>query len=292
MFDIDQESYVSFRDIISERTNRVVIWAGSGLSMPANLPSWKELHNELCISLEHKASIIEEEYEKERLLVRLKKAREAQNYWLAFPILKEALGQATYQSKIRESFNKADRCSIPENYGLLWRLPLDGILNLNLDRLATRAHSEIKPGKALHEFVGKQAAEFVHVLKGSTPFIVNVHGTIADESSWVFTDKELESLLKDAGYLQFINSCMCTKTILFVGITADDIAVKKHFDKLSEGDIKFGEHYWITDRSDADTYAWAEDMGVRIINYNVDENDHGELNEFFDDLLSYFPQDT
>ena len=41
MFDDKQESYLSFRDIISERTKRVVVWAGTGLSKPAKLPSWR-----------------------------------------------------------------------------------------------------------------------------------------------------------------------------------------------------------------------------------------------------------
>jgi len=292
MFDNKQESYLSFRDIISERTKRVVVWAGAGLSKPAKLPSWPELLDGLCDSLERKAASIEEDFEQKRLYADLAAIGEYRNIWLAFQKLRSALGGTTYRSKIRELFCEADRCSVPNNYKLLWKLPLDGILNLNLDRLATRAHSEIKQGKSLlHEFSGKKAKDFVHVLKSTTPFIANLHGTVADEDSWVFTHDELNELLKNPGYLQFINSCVCTRTILFVGITADDIAVKQHLDKLKEGNIDFGEHYWITDRSDRETYAWAEDIGIRIINYNVEGGDYGELDEFFDNLLAYIPKD-
>ena len=91
----------------------------------------------------------------------------------------------------------------------------------------------------LNEFPGKKAKDFVHILKGTTPFIANLHGTVADGDSWVFTHDELNTLLKNPGYLQFINSCVCTRTILFVGITADDIAVKQHFDQLKEEDIDY-----------------------------------------------------
>jgi eukaryotic-like serine/threonine-protein kinase len=292
MFDDKQESYLSFRDIISERTKRVVVWAGAGLSKPANLPSWPELRDGLCDSLERKAASIEEDFEQKRLYADLAAIDEYPNIWLAFQKLRSALGGTTYRSKIRELFCEADRCSVPNNYKLLWKLPLDGILNLNLDRLATRAHSEIVQGKTiLNEFSGKQAKDFVHVLKSTTPFIANLHGTVADEDSWVFTYEELNTLLKNPGYLQFINSCVCARTILFVGITADDIAVKQHLDKLKDENIDFGEHYWITDRSDRETYAWAEEIGIRIINYNVEGSNHSELNEFLDNLLAYIPQD-
>ena len=198
MFDVNQESYLSFRDIISERTKRVVVWAGAGLSKPANLPSWPELRDGLCDSLKKKAAKVEEDYERESLLAKLEGIKKDDNYWLAFQRLRAALGSTTYRSKIRELFCEANRCSVPNNYKLLWKLPLDGILNLNLDRLASRAHSEINKGKILmHEFSGKEAKDFIHILRGTTPFIANLHGTVANEESWVFTHEELNSLLKD-----------------------------------------------------------------------------------------------
>ncbi len=42
-FDTTQSPYIALRDIIAERTNGVVFWAGSGLSAEAELPTWAEL---------------------------------------------------------------------------------------------------------------------------------------------------------------------------------------------------------------------------------------------------------
>ena len=56
MFNVEQDLYKSLWNIISERTNRIVAWVGSGLSRSAGLPSWSELHDRLCDVLEGKAS--------------------------------------------------------------------------------------------------------------------------------------------------------------------------------------------------------------------------------------------
>ena len=139
----------------------VVVWAGAGLSKPANLPSWPKLLDGLCESLEEKAAKVEEEYEQKRLYADLTAVGTYRNNWLAFQRLRVALGPTTYRSTIRTLFCDASRCLVPNNYKLLWKLPLDGILNLNLDRLASRAHSEIVQGKTiLNEFSGPNIFSF------------------------------------------------------------------------------------------------------------------------------------
>jgi serine/threonine protein kinase len=261
------------------------------LSRPAGLPSWTTLRDALCATAEKTATSFNELCERQSLLGKVKRAKENQDLWVAFEILKEAIGLASYRATIREEFLQADRCPIPETYGLLWRLPLDGILNLNLDRLATRAHSESFGGRSLHEFTGKQAGDHMHILRARTPFVVNLHGIVADESSWVLTNGERRHLFRDLGYLNFVQACICTKTILFVGIGPDDVAVKAHLEKLQEQHCDFGSHYWITDRADVATRQWAESTGVRSIYYSSNGDNHSELGEFCSDLLRFIACD-
>jgi serine/threonine protein kinase len=270
----------------------MVIWMGSGLSREANMPSWAGLRDTLCIALEDAATHLEQYHERLSALDKAKRARQASDYWVAFEILKDAMGQTSYRSTTREAFVQADRCTIPEMYKLLWKLPVDGILNLNLDRLATRAHSETFGGRPVNEFCGRQANDHMHVLKSMVPFIVNLHGVVNDERSWILTNSEIKSLFRDMGYLSFIQSCILTKTVLFIGISPDDKAVNAHLDRLKAENIDFGSHYWVTNRADTATRNWAEAAGVRIIYYSADGDDHSELAQFCDDLIRFMPSDT
>ena len=111
MFDTEQEGYKLFRDIVRERTNRILVWIGSGLSQPAGVPSWSGLRNSLCIELENKAkSIVEEASGRERLLNVAKKAKQESNMWIAFEMLKRKLGEASFPSSIRAQFKDVDTC--------------------------------------------------------------------------------------------------------------------------------------------------------------------------------------
>lgn len=291
MYDFEQAAHKSLRNIVAERTNRIVVWVGSGLSREGGLPTWCELRQRLCSVAKKDAQELANEQDKRSLLSQLKHAEQMQDYWVSFEMLKELMGRTSYCAAIREAFIAADRCSIPETYELLWHLPLDGVLNLNLDRLATRAHSEKFGGRLVTEFTGRQAGEHMHVLKGSTPFIVNLHGIVADESSWVLTQSELTALFKNMGYLEFIRSCINVKTLLFIGISPDDKAVGEHLDILKREGVDFGAHYWITDRRDRPTRQWAERAGLRTIYYSAEDGSHNELKAFCADLRRFVPQE-
>ncbi|HEO66250.1 MAG TPA: hypothetical protein ENI73_10345, partial [Spirochaetes bacterium] len=268
----------------------IVAWVGSGLSRPAGLPSWSELRDRLCDVLEGKERELDGNGEKKQIAV-AKVARQKKDLWAAFTILQRELGAATYCSTIREALVRAVKCPIPENYKLLWKLPLSGIFNLNLDRLATRAHGAVFPGRNVTEFNGKDAGQFAYILKGAAPFIVNLHGTAEDKASWVFTNDELKKLFRNQSYWKFVQACLIVKTILFIGISADDLAVRSHFEALKNEKIDFGEHYWLTDRTDKETDKWAEGAGVRIIAYHSGEDRHQEMEEFFEEIFRYTPEE-
>lgn len=289
MFNDKQPGYQRLSSIIAERTNRIVVWLGSGLSIPAGLPSWAELKKILCTTLINKGSAAgpkeEEEAEKQANMIC------AENNWIAFQRLKKQLGHTTYRAAVREAFKTAETCAIPENYSSILALPVTGILSLNLDKLATRAYTNKNPGKSIVEFGGFKAGEHLHVLQGAAPFIVNLHGTLSDESSWVLAHGELQALLTHEGYSTFIRTCLCSKTIVFVGISPDDTAVGGHLDHLSGADIDFGDHFWITDRTDTETEAWAERTQLQLIRYRNQDNDHSELKEILTSLGNYQPKE-
>ena len=290
--DRSQPAYLSFRSLAAERTNPIVAWIGSGLSVPAGLPTWPRLRTALLEAARHKVdSFRQDSQEQQRLQSRIERAEKTPDYWLAFDMLHRLLGQTTYREAIRAALSPAMTASIPPTYIDLWRLRLGGLINLNLDRLATRAFTRMHPGVAPIEFNGSQTASWLHALKTPHPFIVNMHGIAEDVSSWVLTKEELTSLFETPGYDEFIVSCLSTRTVLFVGISADDIAVGGHLERIANRNIDTGTHYWLTDRTDVATDKWAERVGISVIRYDAPGNDHSAVAEFFADILSFLPAD-
>jgi eukaryotic-like serine/threonine-protein kinase len=287
-----QDNYAHFRDIVAERTNPIVVWVGSGLSAPAGIPTWNTLRKSLCDTLLNKAKTFAEP-DAEALRSAHSQAWYEKNLWVAFKILREALGRTTYAHAVREQLKKGVTAKIPDAYEAVWDLRPAGILNLNLDRLASRAYAELHPKKQLYEFNGADAGDHAYVLRSTViPFVANLHGVLDSENSWVFTYDDLKTLSRNSGYRHFIHACALARTILFVGISADDGAAGGHLERLHELGTISGPHFWITDRLDKVTDDWAEKSGIKVIRYANEDSSHSELLQLLKALPKYKPQDT
>ena len=292
VFDTSQEAYKELRNIIVERTGGIVFWTGSGLSAQAGLPTWVGLKDELLNALYQKIESSDSPESRERDQRAAHQIEQDQNNWRAFERLKTSLGQTTYRARIRSILNPSSSMDPPPVYEKIWRLKPHGVLTLNIDRLATKAYQDTGATKTLlTEFVGNQVGNYSHVLKSPHPFLCNLHGLVDDQSSWVFTASELSILKAAPGYQNFIRTCLSAKTIVFVGISADDVAVGGFLEDLSNLEIDIGEHYWITHRRDQATNQWAERNGVRLIGYQTVDGEHGELLEAMDDLVKFISVD-
>ena len=289
-FDRSQPSYVALRDIIAERTNGVVFWIGSGPSSEAGLPCWSGLKDELLNTLEAKAGNFDDPKGGD-LRRTVQWVRTEQDNWRAFEGLRSALGKATWRSRIRELLGPSASIETPPVYRKIWALRPHGILTLNLDRLATKAYTETYPGGALAEFAGKQAADYTHVLRSPHSFLCHLHGNLDDASSWILTASDLDWQKKSPAYTNFIMSCLSAKTVVFIGISADDRSVGGFIQQLSDLQIDAGSHYWITDRRDMATDTWAEEQGIRPIRYDVSDGSHLELSVMLDDLIAFVSKD-
>jgi len=208
-------------------------------------------------------------------------------------MLKQALGQASFRAQIRHALGGSGSAPIPATYKRLWRLRPQGLITLNLDRLATRAHSDAFPGKHLHQITsGTAAPRMAHVLKSPAPFVANLHGIEDDESTWVLAMEDLKALHDLHGFRDFISTVFGMATVVFMGITADDVAAGALLARLTESGIDTGQHFWITHRRDASTDAWAERSGLQIVRYSAADGDHRELDDVFDDLHRFVSTDV
>ena len=291
-FDKSQSSYEALRSIIAERTNGVVFWIGSGPSIDAGLPSWTSLKEILLESLEEKAQQLNST-EVDGLGRAVELIKNEKNNWCAFELLRRNLGRTTWQSRIRELLDPPASIETPLIYKKIWKLRPHGILSLNLDRLVTKAHRQSNPDETLvTEFVGKHVAQHTHALKNPHSFICHLHGQLDDASSWILTSDDLERQKHNTAYRQFISTCLTAKTVVFLGIGADDQAVGGFFEQISRVGIDVNSHYWITHRRDRTTDRWAEEQGIRLILYNAPDENHIELLEMLDDLIAFVSKDV
>lgn len=289
-FDETQSSYQDLAAIVAERTRPVLAWVGAGLSAEAGLPGWVALKEHLLLGLRKKASTFDR-VDEEKLLNEADAAESQGNPWIAFGMLRKSLGQTTYRDLVREPFKESPRVEVPEAYGWLWDLGIHGMLTLNLDRLAGRSLAEADEGAATLEFSGEAVTRLRANLAGGRRFVGNLHGVFEDTDSWVFTQRELRKLFAQDNYRGFIETCFSAFTVVLVGITANDIAVGSHLERLAGAKVELPPHYWITDWRDLQIDRWAENVGVKAIRYSADNGNHAELGELLRALRTAQPQE-
>ena len=108
----------------------------------------------------------------------------------------------------------------------------------------------------------------------------------------MFTHNELRHLLETEEYRIFVEACLTSRTVVFLGITADDVAVGGYLSKLHDLKIDLGTHFWITHKRDAVTEQWAEENGIQIIRYLAEGAKHSQLSEILSDLATFQPSDS
>ena len=277
-------SYERLLDTIHKRPRPIVAWVGAGLSAPAGLPSWKKLREELENELEAMAQATPPR--RAELGGRLGEIRRHNDPWKAFGLLQNALGEATFRASIREKLAPALKVPVPELYTELWRLPVNGMINLNIDRLAQRALTLERPGQHFIERHGRSVTTLIGRITQDT-FIANLHGFFEDPDTWVFTDFQRSELLKDPRYHEFVRDCAKYCTIVMIGISADDSAVLDHFVRASIDGLPLETHYWLTDR--VDVPAEVEKYGISVIRYDNSDGQHRALMEFAQDASRLSP---
>lgn len=279
-------AYRELRDTIAERSRPVVAFVGSGLSAHAGLPSWAGLKSRLLQELREKAARAASVTDARKLAEEVDSIAGMNNPWAAFGRLESALGRTTYQAIIRNSLSPADMLDIPPAYNSLWRTPIQGVVSVNLDNFVKRSFSEVYPGRDLKWFIGHQAARLAKILHSGHPFAYNLHGSIDDTQSWVFTSDQLRALYRTSGYKSMLTGIFTSYTIFFLGISVDDTAVGSPLEQLARSGIQGPTHYWLTDRNDSATESWAEDAGIRLLPYISVGNNHSIVAEVLTDLSS------
>lgn len=280
-------AYVDLVETWQSRARPVVIWAGAGLSAPANLPSWPTLQNKIYSqALRYVSSLsLEQQKEKDGQLKAIKTLTSA---WLAFEKLESILGTSNFEAEIKRELNFALKCVVPPAYSRLWKLGVHGFLTLNIDRLAYRAFSETGTSAPLVERSGFDVKALIGNINSiDRPFIANLHGVFEDPTTWVFTESRRQALMADERYQEFVRDILKYCTVVMLGISAHDVAVKDHLARLKKDGIRGTHIFWVSSESGSEPLEIAEQNGIRFVSYKNLDGSHAELNKFFDDIESF-----
>jgi len=283
-----------FRDlsaIVAERTSPVVLWVGSGVSTEAGLPSWGKLRELLEAELRAKAEALDKSGREsaDKTLQSIAGA----NPWKAFQELEQALGPNLFGDVVRGAFKGSQASApIPQNYQLLWRLPnVRNIITLNIDPLLSRAHAAVHQGaRTVNEFGASQVDAALRSMHGGFENLIHLHGYLRDQSSWVFTQKDLRAVQEKPAYGDYIKAILATCVNIFLGISVDDVAIGSHLKTLKSRGLAPERAYWLTTRQDSETDRWAEGLGIRIIRYTAEPDHAAQVGHFLRMLIAAQPE--
>lgn len=241
----------------------VVFFVGSGLSAEAGLPNWRSLAE--LLSAECKKLTETNSFSQSRLGHLYANLERESDIWSKFSYIKEILGQSTFSSAVKDILS-TDRREIPEPYSLLCDLKLQGIVSLNIDDFMVRSmHNKIKD--QVYPVYGNDDYGRLSELTRMKPFLYQPHGSITSENSWVFTKEDFDKLCDSPVHDNFLTSLFLRDTVIFIGISADDVGASLRLAKLREQKLRPEGHFWITTTSHLEKREWAENSGIQQILY-------------------------
>lgn len=294
-FNEKNPSFQQLRSIIAERRSPIVFWIGAGVSADAGLPSWAELRSKLTEAALEDLLDWTEEDDAQAAENKLDDSKDSDDLWKSFELIREILGWTSYKERIRELLALPDRILVPELHKMIWSVPnVRGVVSLNIDGLEGRACKEAGLDEDVTEFVGKKIGSHCHLIQHKKPFIARLHGHHADATSWVFTESDLKSLTSNGSYTTSVQSLFTNYTVIFLGISADDVAAGGFLKSMSDFGVDTGAHFWITDRTDRNTREWSDKAGLQRVSYKVEEDtSHTEvLLSMFDNIKAHISHDT
>lgn len=290
---LGQTSYEIFRRFHSEQKAPLVIVLGSGLSIPAGLPNWEGLAK----ALDHECERTVNAYNKigDELFnfrSRLETARKTSDLWLRFKLYKGLIGPANFITVVREALTPDDGAAIPVGYRHILRLKPRGVVTVNLDALAGQALTEARPNDIQTPIYGKEVSRRLDVLQGADPFLVYLHGHIADSSSWILDYDDLQSVQNSVGHQAFLDYMFSYCRVLFYGMSVDDIALSGKLIKSRHEGFRPPSLFWLTTRTEEKLLDWAHENYIRVIVYRATPSHELVLGSFAADCNSHTTTDT
>ena len=163
MYNSNDENLIKLKKKIRENPQSFIFILGSGMSVPAGLPSWEGLLLALTNFYENYCRNDEDSQKNVEIL------KSTKDYWNAFAHLKRLLPELEYEKCIMEQLSDKGR-TIPKAYELIWQLDINGVITFNIDKLILNAFSKVR--QSFIDFAtGKEKVKYSHFLSGEEKFV-------------------------------------------------------------------------------------------------------------------------
>ncbi len=135
-------------------------------------------------------------------------------------------------------------------------------------------------GRAIHSLHNREE-EFptaYRKLNGGQPFVFHIHGSIEAPRHIIFSQSSFDGLLKKDEYLQFLRHILMTRSLIFIGLSFDDPALKKFLSYAREKLSLICEQpsFACVERNELDLARTLQEAHVTSIFYERGKN-HEEL---------------
>jgi hypothetical protein len=192
------------------REGRCVLFAGSGLSAWAKLPTWMELLKFLVEKLEEEEPGMPNKGELDGLL-QAGKLLDVADY------CKEKLGERLYNEVLSDQL-RGDKVDIPEPHKMIVQLPFAGVVTTNYDKLLERAYNDV-PRTPTHRDIDMLGP----LLFNNKFFILKAYGDIDHSDSLILTTRDYREIIhSNPGFNALFSAILLTKSILFIGYSMGD----------------------------------------------------------------------
>lgn len=285
----DTPSFNLFREAVAKRVAPLVIVTGSGASAAANIPTWPQLKGNFEKDIRQMKNATNNFGNNGRSVQLYKNLIDSKDdYWEFFEIAQDILTEPTFDSLIKKYIDTPSGSS--PSYNELLRLNPSGLVTLNIDRLAGEAITQYSNDHIIPIY-GHEICKKWGLLNEERPFLVYLHGHISEPESWIFTKTQFKKLSQNEGWKQFQSRLFLDNTVLFYGLSADDVAISKRIIDLKNAGFRPPRLYWLTSRKDYGAETWARDNYVQIIQYEASNNEEHQRNlkVFCDSVVDALP---
>ena len=270
----------SLKKKISEDPQSFVAVIGAGASIPAGLPSWKQLQEILCES-------IRETHEKEDANKEITLVNNAPSPWVAFSRLRSILGAHRYEKDIKQILDIADK-KTPLLYRQIWELNVAGVVNFNIDNFAINSFSEVKKS-AVDYATAREPHKYRNYPLSSDKFIFQPHGIISDSQSWVFTETDRQDLyFRNEDFKKVIAALFASKNLLIIGFNPEEWSFRTLLSEIGITNRLNGYHnYYFCPNPQCETITDLGELGISVIPYFPSTEMHDELNQQLQHIIGY-----
>jgi SIR2-like domain/prokaryotic YEATS domain len=197
-------------------TERPLALVGAGLSVPAGLPSWSDLLQEMHRKLPSKTS---SEY-------RMALSKEDDMLWRAQEY-KDLFGGDTFESLLRNRFGRAPVVRPSNPAVALVKLPFRHLMTTNYDDVLLSAHkaAQLPPPNFLNWSREDDIRTFIFSLRNNSTvrFLLHLHGHHSDPKTIVLTDNDYtERYVRTNSTTRRLFAIFTTERVVFVGFSLND----------------------------------------------------------------------